>query len=124
MFFFSIFVWLILERFARVRLTGDTTISRALGAVAERNDDNARNQVDEKLYQSSQKLRAANEAMLEMFKNADSQSDLLKKLEARKEFFENWKTTDYRFLIFALAQIEIEKIENQIKEIQPTEATP
>ena len=45
--FVSIFVWLILERFARVRLTGDTTISRALGAVAERNDDNARNQVDE-----------------------------------------------------------------------------
>ena len=95
-----IFVWLILEIFLL-------------------------NRDEEKEFQTSQKKQVSNEAaMLKMFKDADSHSDLLKKLEARKEFFENWKTTDYRFLIFALAQIEVEKIENQIKEIQPTEAKP
>lgn len=66
-----------------------------------------------------------NEAkMLEMFKDADSHSDELKKLEARKEFFENWKTTSIWFFMDVWTQIEAEKIENQIKEKQQTEAKP
>ena len=73
------------------------------------------NRDEEKKFLASQKKQASNKAaMLEMFKDADSQSELLKRLAYRKEFFENWKTTDYRFLIWALAQIQLKEIEGQI----------
>ena len=64
---------------------------------------------------AQKKKWVANEAtMLEMFKDADSHAELLERLEARKEFFKNWKTADYRFLIWALAQIQLKEIEGQI----------
>lgn len=59
-------------------------------------------------------IETLTEQMSLMFSDENVNSDELKRLEAKRAFFRNWKTTPVNWLIFVLARCELERIEKEI----------